>query len=87
MTITHITTLIIFLVDHAPHAMITYLVHGFPKNLVPQKFQTTYMCMVIVDTNVHLSISIQGIHDQINGLDDFVSVSWNGVNMKPAKQE
>ena len=29
---------------------------------------------------------MQGIHDQINGLDDFVSISWNGVNMKPAKQ-
>ena len=40
---------------------------------------------VFVATNVHLSIPIQGIHDQINGLDDFVSVGWIGVNMKPAK--
>ena len=30
-------------------------------------------------------IHIQGIHDQIDGLDDFVSVGWIGVNMKPAK--
>ena len=28
---------------------------------------------------------MQGIHDQINGLDDFVGVGWIGVNMKPAK--
>ena len=30
-------------------------------------------------------IHIQGIHDQIDGPEDFVSVGWIGVNMKPAK--
>jgi len=30
-------------------------------------------------------IHIPGIHDQIDGLEDFVSVGWIGVSMKPAK--
>ena len=30
-------------------------------------------------------VTIQDIHDQIIELDDFVSVGWIGVNMKPAK--
>ena len=30
-------------------------------------------------------IHIQGINDQIDGLEDFVSVGWIGVNMKPAE--
>ena len=34
---------------------------------------------------MYMYIRTQGIHDQINGLDDFVSVGWIGVNMKPAK--
>ena len=38
-------------------------------------------CYIILVIMIH----IQGIHDQIDGLDDFVSVGWIGVNMKPAK--
>ena len=30
-------------------------------------------------------IHIPGIHDQIDGLEDFVGVGWIGVSMKPAK--
>ena len=33
----------------------------------------------------HYDTHIQGIHDQIDGLEDFVSAGWIGINMKPAK--